>query len=882
MIGQRIGQYEIVEEVGKGGMATVYRAFQPMMERFVAVKVIHRFVAEDTQNMQRFRQEARLISKLEHPHLLPIYEYNADYDPPYIVMRFLEGGSLKEALQDRGYLPLGEIAHLMRQVCSVLDYAHRQNVVHRDIKPANIMIDKEGNAFLTDFGIARSGDVGAMTQTGFTMGTPGYMSPEQSMGEALDLRTDIYALGVVLFEMATGFPPFFGETPMKLIMNHINQPVPNATDVQGSLPLTFDMVIHKALAKTPQERYDNAMQLYQDLERVVGSTAANAKPVELSDVADKLVKRQEGRRDEAQIQTLLNQFAINRGMVTNMPDIKTVNTPTPMRVPDSQYKTPPSIVTPPAPTSQRLPWLLSGVLAILLFIGGGFAVLSSNPAFRAVVFGATETPTLTSTPTLRPSDTPTQTPQPSDTSTPRPSDTPTLTPTPRPSDTPLPTNTPLPTHTPTPSTPIFMPRRDLPVLAGASAQYAQIATISANEEFEIVGRSADGRYYNILLPNGSTGWVIASAVNGILQGNAVALKEVIAPTITPSATPTFTTTPSHTPTFTLTPSHTPTFTLTPSHTPTFTLTPSHTPTFTLTPSLTPSVTPTNTLTPSLTPSVTPTNTITPIPLPTAIVCAGALPSRLRVGEKGAVTVDQARRNNRVREFPGAGFELMGLIPPGGVFEVWGEAECADGFTWWYVNYNGLVGWTPEGNNVDYWLYPVPLAPNEQPFVIPTLEIGGQALVFTQDEGLNFRPISDLNGVILGFVPVGGVVDIIDGPREIAGYTWWKIRDFTFREGWAVGAADGVITLIPLRERARVIPQTACKVTTIGDTFLYTSPSLSANGDNSERVGSNNEFMAIAESLAEPGSKWYWLTNEKWVLENLVTKNGDCDALARIR
>jgi hypothetical protein len=496
------------------------------------------------------------------------------------------------------------------------------------------------------------------------------------------------------------------------------------------------------------------------------------------------------------------------------------------------------------------------VLAILLVIGGGLAVLSGNPSFRAILLGASATPTLTLTPIPRPSDTPT--PQPSDTFTPRPSDTPTTMPSATNTPTNTPSLTPLPTNTSTPATPIFVPRRNLPVLAGASSQYAQIATVSANEEFEIVGRSADGRYYNILLPDGSTGWVIASGVSGILQGNAVALKEVTAPTITPSAT------------FTLTPSNTPTFTLTPSLTPTLTLTPSLTPTLTLTPSLTP----TNTITPSPTPNVTATAT--------PIVCAGALPSRLRVGEKGAVTVDQAGRNNRVRAFPGVGFDLVGLIPAGGVFEVWGKAECAEGYAWWYVNYNGLVGWTPEGDNTDYWLYPVPLAPDEQPFVIPTLAIGQQALIFTQDDGLNFRPIPDYNSVILGFVPVGGIVDIIDGPREVAGATWWKLRDFTFREGWSVGAADGVITLIPLRQEARVIPQNACKVTTNGDTFLYGSPSLSASGDNSEAVGGNNEFTAIAESLAEPGNKWYWLTNEKWVLANLVTKSGDCDALPRIR
>src|SRR5262245_39274680 len=152
MIGTRLGPYEIVEEIGKGGMATVYRAYQPNVGRFVAVKVIHRYIAGDSTALERFQREARLIARLEHPHLLPVYDFDASHDPPYIVMRYLEGGTLKEVI-DHVTLPLGEVAYLLRQVSSALDYAHRQGVVHRDIKPSNIMIDPDGNAFVADFGI---------------------------------------------------------------------------------------------------------------------------------------------------------------------------------------------------------------------------------------------------------------------------------------------------------------------------------------------------------------------------------------------------------------------------------------------------------------------------------------------------------------------------------------------------------------------------------------------------------------------------------------------------------------------------------------------------------------------------------------------------------
>src|SRR5512136_3047460 len=153
MSGNKLGPYELLDELGRGGMATVYRAFQPNVDRFVAVKVIHRSVAADKQALARFTREARLIARLEHPHILPVYDYNGHHDPPYIVMRYMPTGTLKEILM-RDQLEFAEVIFLIRHIASALDYAHRQGVIHRDIKPSNIMVDSEGNAFLTDFGIA--------------------------------------------------------------------------------------------------------------------------------------------------------------------------------------------------------------------------------------------------------------------------------------------------------------------------------------------------------------------------------------------------------------------------------------------------------------------------------------------------------------------------------------------------------------------------------------------------------------------------------------------------------------------------------------------------------------------------------------------------------
>src|SRR5260221_3847410 len=159
MNSSKLGPYELLEEVGRGGMATVYRAYAPSTDRFVAVKVIHRAISLDSKSMERFTREARLVARLEHPHILPVYDFNGKNDPPYIVMRYLPTGTLKD-IMERGQLPVHEISYLLGQVASALDYAHRQGVIHRDIKPSNIMVDGEGNAFLTDFGIARMTEAG--------------------------------------------------------------------------------------------------------------------------------------------------------------------------------------------------------------------------------------------------------------------------------------------------------------------------------------------------------------------------------------------------------------------------------------------------------------------------------------------------------------------------------------------------------------------------------------------------------------------------------------------------------------------------------------------------------------------------------------------------
>ncbi len=277
MIGTKLGAYRITEKIGEGGMASVFRAHQASMDRHVAIKVIRPHILQDRSLRDRFQREARLIARLEHPHLLPVYDFDGDHEPPFIVMRFLEGGTLKQVLA-RGELPHGEVLYMLRQVATALDYAHRQGVVHRDLKPSNIMIDREGNAFVTDFGIARAADGGEdLTGTGVLIGTPAYMAPEQAQGKTdVDGRADLYALGAIVFEMLTGAPPFEHDNNLGVLMAHLKEPVPSASGRNPRVPAAADEVIRRAMAKDPAGRYPTADELVAELAAALSVDAAGA------------------------------------------------------------------------------------------------------------------------------------------------------------------------------------------------------------------------------------------------------------------------------------------------------------------------------------------------------------------------------------------------------------------------------------------------------------------------------------------------------------------------------------------------------------------------------------------------------------------------------
>lgn len=266
--GQRVGPYEIIARIGQGGMATVYKAYHPQLDRFVAIKMMQPTFVIESNFRTRFEREARIVGGLEHPHILPVYDF-AEYEgQPYLVMKLIEGSSLKTVLS-QGPLEPDDLMMVLPPIASALDYAHHQGVLHRDIKPSNILIDQRATPYLTDFGLARAShqinDNNMISQDMF-IGTPYYVSPEQGMGERdLTAQSDLYSLGVVLYELLTGRVPFDSGSTFAVIHDHIYRPLPMPSSINPVLTPAIELVLMKALAKHPSERYDSATEMVNAL-----------------------------------------------------------------------------------------------------------------------------------------------------------------------------------------------------------------------------------------------------------------------------------------------------------------------------------------------------------------------------------------------------------------------------------------------------------------------------------------------------------------------------------------------------------------------------------------------------------------------------------------
>jgi len=257
-----LGPYHLLEQVGRGGMATVFKAFHPEQERYVAIKVMSPGMAGEGQFSKRFRREAEVVMRLKHPHIVPVEGFGEEDGFVYLVMPLLKVGSLTDRLAKGALTPL-EGARIMAQISDALQFAHDQGVVHRDVKPSNILMDETGNALLSDFGLAQIHDASVSLTGSALLGTPAYMSPEQARGETVDARSDQYSLGVILYQLSTGRLPFEADTPMAVLMKHINEPLPPARMNSPNVPPAVERVILKATAKIPQERFASVGELNQ-------------------------------------------------------------------------------------------------------------------------------------------------------------------------------------------------------------------------------------------------------------------------------------------------------------------------------------------------------------------------------------------------------------------------------------------------------------------------------------------------------------------------------------------------------------------------------------------------------------------------------------------
>ena len=294
------GRYRLESKLGSGGMSTVYLALDEVLDRPVAVKLLHREISEEADQLERFRREARAAARLSHPNLVGVIDAGEDDGRPYIVFEYIEGRTLKRRIQDEDRLPIDESVAYAIEIGRGLTAAHARKLVHRDVKPQNVLIDPDGRAKVTDFGIARSLEQKGMTVTGRVLGTTDYVSPEQAMGEDVDERSDVYSLGIVLYEMLTGDVPFSAETQVGVAMKHVNEPMPDVQARRPEVSAAVASVIDRSTTKDPRDRYTTVAEMVRDLEQTLeveaarrGGTSGEATSV-LDSVPDK--RRRLGRR----------------------------------------------------------------------------------------------------------------------------------------------------------------------------------------------------------------------------------------------------------------------------------------------------------------------------------------------------------------------------------------------------------------------------------------------------------------------------------------------------------------------------------------------------------------------------------------------------------
>src|SRR5512147_2974489 len=348
----KVGRYKIKSELGRGGMATVYRAFDPISNREVAIKVLPRELLTNLVTRARFKRELKLVTSLEHPAIVPVYDVGGDEDQqPFFVMRYMSGGSLSDMIK-KGKFSLRDAALIIERLAGALDHAHSRGVIHRDIKPDNVLFDASNNPYLSDFGVAKVTESLVSTTGQDVIGTPAYLSPEQALGESVDHRSDVYGLGAMLYEMLTGERPFGKDTVIGLALQHVNDPVPNILKLRPDLPGEVDVIIKTAMAKNREKRYATALDMSRELNKVAFG----------------------GERTMPQPTTLVDRQA----------------------APGSLFK--------------RVGWLMAGLILLIALAGGAYGLRGQLPFLAGPM--PTASPTATSAPTVTPTALPTLTPEP--------------------------------------------------------------------------------------------------------------------------------------------------------------------------------------------------------------------------------------------------------------------------------------------------------------------------------------------------------------------------------------------------------------------------------------------------------------------------------------
>lgn len=428
------GRYQIESLLGQGGMSAVYKATDPNLKRVVAIKLIHPHLSNDPQFIQRFEEEATAVASLRHPNIVQVYDFNSDQGVYYMVLEFVPGETLHDRLQrltgQGRTLPIDEAVKFTLNICDALDYAHQRGIIHRDIKPANIMLDVYGKAILMDFGIVKLVGGTSHTATGAVLGTARYISPEVIRSESADQRSDLYSLGITLYEMLSGKTPFQSDSAMTLMMMHLNDPVPDPRSLRADIPAALVNILLKSLEKDRSKRYQSAAELAADLKRVLAAiengTAIAPIPIPqsrqpASTVIAPPASDAYSSREASQPQHI--NTPINAPTLYEQK--RTGYTPSPTYNPPSEQYTSVPAATPARKSNPAILLLGLGggcLFLVLILVVAGVFFISRRTA--AASFGSSPTATVVSAPVIANTDAPTVTATAAKTSTPPPSATP--------------------------------------------------------------------------------------------------------------------------------------------------------------------------------------------------------------------------------------------------------------------------------------------------------------------------------------------------------------------------------------------------------------------------------------------------------------------------